>query len=194
MKRAMIEIEQNILGLVLSARHGSCRDFASFMLPKEQIIALGDLNLEPCSKCDYECFRNAPCPKNDDMRTVYDAWMKSDAVIVFSPVYDGRPPSLYCIFEERIPSFWMRSQEGFGRFGGKDCAIVVVGNQDCEKTLEILRNSLGGFAMKIKSTLIVHPHEHKIGGGIKGGLIGNPEIREKLKLTLDVLTRNHKDS
>lgn len=187
-------MNDKIFGFVLSARHGNCHDFASFLLPKDQIIALSDLNLEPCSKCDYECFRNTPCPKNDDMTIVYDAWMKSDAVIVFSPVYDGRPPSLYYIFEERVPSFWMRSQEGFGRLGGKDCAIVVVGNQDCDKTLEILKNSLGGFGMNIKSTLIVHPHEHKIGGGIKGGLIGNPEIQEKLKLILDELAENHKDS
>lgn len=177
-----------ILGLVLSARHGNCHDFASFLLPQEQIISLSDLNLEPCSKCGYECFKGAPCPKNDGMKVVYDAWMKSDAVILFSPVYDGRPPSLYYIFEERIPSFWMRSQEGFGKFGNRHAAIVVVGNEDAGRTMDILKCSLGNFGVRIKSDLTIVPKAYPIGGGIKGGLIQNPDIQEKLKILLGKLT------
>lgn len=177
----------NMLGLILSARHGNCHDFASFLLPKEQIISLADLNLEPCSKCDYECFKNAPCPKNDDMKIVYGAWMKSDYVIVFSPVYDGRPPSLYYIFEERVPSFWIRSQEGFGKFGSKNAAIVVVGNQDAGVAMEIIKSSLSNFGVKIKSDAIIIPRAYPLGGGIKGGLIQNPEILEKLNHMLEEL-------
>jgi hypothetical protein len=104
------------------------------------------------------------------------------------------PPSLYYIFEERIPSFWMRSQEGFGKFGNRHAAIVVVGNEDTGKIMDILKCSLGNFGVRIKSDLTVVPKAYPLGGGIKGGLIGNREIQEKLKILLEELIEYHKDS
>ena len=182
-----MDSHKNILGFVLSARHGNCHDFASFLLPSDQIIALGDMRLEPCSNCDYECFKNSQCPKSDDIKIAYDAWIKSDYMLLLSPVYDGRPPSLYYIFEERTPSLWMRSAQGFGKFGNKKAAIVVVGNQDSEKTMGVLKISLENFGVCVKSSLIIRPNKCKTGGGIRGGLVQNIEVQEKLKNLLSEL-------
>lgn len=173
-------MKNKCLGLVLSARKGNCWDFARHVLPESDILVLGELHLESCSKCDYECMKDMVCPKNDDIGKIYEKWMESDTVVLFSPVYDGRPPSLYYIFEERTPSLWKRKCSGFASFGNRNAAIVIVGNENVERAEEILSRSLENLGLKIITSIGIHPNDYPVGGGIKGGLIANREIVTKL--------------
>ncbi len=175
-------MKNRFLGLVLSARKGNCWDFARHVLPESNILVLGELHLEPCSKCDYECMKDMTCPKDDDIGKIYEKWMESENIVLFSPVYDGRPPSLYYIFEERVPSLWKRKCGGFSSFGNRNAAIVVVGNENVEMAEKVLSRSLENLGLRIIASLRIHPNDYPDGGGIKGGLIANREIVEKLDI------------
>jgi multimeric flavodoxin WrbA len=180
--------ETRILGLVLSARAGNCRDFARHLLPEEDILALGEMRLLPCAGCEYECMHGRACPVEDDLSRVHERLLEADALIVFSPVYDGRPPALFYALEERLPAMWFREAEGFRRLSGKGVALVVVGNRGTKRTLDILEASFRGLGLEIAGTLKVYPNRQPRGGGIAGGLIENEEVRSELESLRNLLS------
>src|SRR3989339_1080455 len=96
------------------------------------------MNINPCSKCNYECLKKQDCPKSDDMVKIYESLKVADGIIIFSPVYDGRPPSLYYAMNERFPAFWMRQEEGFNFFKRLKVAIVVLGQHGGNETMKII--------------------------------------------------------
>ncbi len=172
--------KDNFLGLVASARLGNCFDFARHLLPVEKVVCLCTLSIGPCSGCNYECMRKQACPKNDDLKKLYDKWMPAENVIVFSPVYDGRPPSMLYAFFERVPSLWQREEEGFAAFGGNDVGIVVVGNEGAQNTERAIRSTFESLGSNIVGSCIITPDNYTLGGGIKGGLIQNLEVKREL--------------
>lgn len=168
------------VAFVFSARKGNAYDFALELVNAENVFVLGTMNVKPCSGCDYECFKDISCPNDDDMKVLHQAWSSCDMALLFVPVYDGRPPSLFYAFLERLPSFWQRKEEGFKLFN-KNAAIVVTGSQGACNTIEIVTGILEELGVRIIKSLTIDPAGLNCGGKIKGGLIENPEIKKALR-------------
>ena len=168
------------LGLVFSARKGNCLDFAQYILDEEEVIHIADYKIGPCSGCNYECFNNKTCPIQDDLSVIYNRLNKAHRILIVTPVYDSRPPSIYYAFFERLPSMWNRQAEGFASFRGKKVSFIVVGNEGTQSTFRILENNCKGFEIEIVSASIIVPNTYEKGGGITGGLIQNQELRSQL--------------
>lgn len=166
----------NKIALVFSARRGNCYDFARHLFPESRVLALGDYRLEHCSLCNYQCLSNAECPKDDDMIRIFQRIREAQVILLFSPVYDGRPPAVFYILEERLPSFWRRTREGFNLLKGKRMGLVCAGNSETVETARIIQATCRGMGCDHMEILLIRPDDYPLGGGIKGGLVDNQEI------------------
>ncbi|MCD4708556.1 MAG: NAD(P)H-dependent oxidoreductase [Candidatus Sabulitectum sp.] len=167
-------------GLVFSARKGNCLDFASYILGGNRVIHIADYRISPCQRCRYQCFHNKPCPVQDDLHEIFQRISKAERILVVSPVYDSRPPALYYAFQERLPSIWNRNEKGFDLFKGKKIALIVVGNEGAQITLNILHRNYQDLEMEIVTAVKIIPEAYEKGGGISGGLIENRAIRDQM--------------
>lgn len=70
-------------------------------------VILSDLNIAPCGGCNA-CFKTGKCVIKDDMRALYDDLLKTDVLLVASPVYfKGLPCQLKCAID-RCNALWAR--------------------------------------------------------------------------------------
>lgn len=68
-------------------------------------IYLRDLNILPCTACNY-CAKHEKCCINDDMYLLYNAFDNSDGIIIASPLYFNSVSSLTKIIIDRCQVFW----------------------------------------------------------------------------------------
>jgi hypothetical protein len=179
-------MERNPAAFVFSARAGNGYDFACLLVGRPKVFVLGSLEVKPCSRCDYECLRDALCPIVDDMPVLFEVWASSNPLILMVPVYDGRPPALFYAFFERMPGLWGRKLEGFRHFR-KDAALVVTGSEGLGSTIGHAKTMLIGLGVSVIETVAIDPAGLAFGGKIKGGLIENPEILGMLQGLKDKL-------
>lgn len=53
-----------------------------------KIIDLVDYDIKPCNACG-ECWKTKKCPVKDDLEIIIEEMVKSDAIVIASPVYYG---------------------------------------------------------------------------------------------------------
>ncbi len=68
-------------------------------------IVLNTLRFSPCQEC-AELRDDGACIVKDDMRVVYEAVEKADAVIVASPIFFGSLSAQTKMFIDRFQCFW----------------------------------------------------------------------------------------
>ena len=109
------------LALVVSARkQGNCYDFARFVLDRleavgieTELVNFHDYRISPCQHCAYECVQrfdpqkgvDAPCPIDDDVRTIWEKTWAADILFLFVPNYGGLPPALWIAFSQRAQAY-----------------------------------------------------------------------------------------
>jgi len=105
------------------------------------LVRLYDLRIEPCMGCvsdDVKACRY-PCPIEDDMRIVYEKVMRSDGVIVATPIYWYNVSGPVKNFIDRLTVFenmifidgrsWVEGKvAGFIAMGNDTGAIAVIQN------------------------------------------------------------------
>jgi len=137
-----------------------------------EIINLGSVNIEPCVACDI-CKATGECAIYDDMREILDIMMKSDGIIVGSPVYFGSVTSQLKMLIDRT-----RPLRGSFRLKNKVCGAIAVGgsrNGGQESTISVIHDFL-----LIHDAIIVGdgaPMAHYGGTGV-GGPKGYTKIDE----------------
>jgi multimeric flavodoxin WrbA len=168
---------KNTIGILFSARKGNGYDISKNLLGEDNSLLLSSYRILHCQGCQYECLRHQSCPIEDDFAFLYHKLHEYDRWLVISPTYDGRPPALFYIFEERLPSFWQRSEEVFSQFyHQKEVFIITIGNEGVHKTDKILREHFTERNVKMAGSIVVKPSSYPLGGGIQGGLIQNPDL------------------
>jgi len=168
--------------ILFSARVGNGVDIAKHLMLEDDIYLLSKYQLKPCSNCHYECFTKLPCPITDDLKLIFELLNHYDQWVIITPTYDNRPPSLFYIFEERLPSLWNRSYSGFEDcYKNKKVYLIIIGNDGVSQTERIIHTHFEERNANIFGSLIIKPSDYSIGGGIKGSLIQNKELLEVLK-------------
>ena len=172
----------NTTAFLYSARKGNGYDIAQHFLQKKNIVLLSDFHLLPCSKCKYECLNELPCPVSDDLLTVFNKLKNSNRLLVITPTYDGRPPALFYIWEERLPSLWNRMAEGFEKcYKNMKVYLITIGNSEASETEKIVNAHFKKRNASIEGSILIKPSDYTLGGGIKGGLIKNRELLQTLE-------------
>lgn len=107
------EREGAVLKLIISfsgRKNGNCGQIASHIAEEsDQIVHFGDLDIHPCSGCNYQCF-GGECPyRGDAVYGLYEGMLRCDKVILIVPMYCGNPSSLYFVFNERCQDYFMHN-------------------------------------------------------------------------------------
>lgn len=68
-------------------------------------IHLAKCRIEPCSQCDY-CNSEPGCPVQDDMQALYPKLIRSDWLILASPIYFMAHNAQTKLFIDRCQPFW----------------------------------------------------------------------------------------
>jgi multimeric flavodoxin WrbA len=139
-----------------------------------ETLFLGGLRIEECDGC-HACWRDHPCPKNDDMNALYPAISAADVIVFGTPVYWFGPTALMKAFIDRFVYF--NSPANRPGVAGKSAAIVIpLEDTDpltWEPVVRFFEQSLGWLEMNLAGTLIAP------GAGKKGEIRNFPEKLEE---------------
>ncbi len=90
--------------------NGNCDRIARYIASSDdKIVRFRQLQVHPCSGCDYECFGGECKYRSDDIYSLYDEMCRYEKVILIVPMYCGNPSSLYFIFNERCQDYFMHN-------------------------------------------------------------------------------------
>ena len=169
-----------IIGIVGSPRTGGNTSYlietalksAEIAGAEIEIINLGSADIEPCVACDI-CKATGECAIYDDMREINEKLMKSDGIIVGSPVYFGSVTAQLKMLIDRT-----RPLRGSFKLKNKVSGAIAVGgsrNGGQESTISVIHDFL-----LIHDAIIVgdgSPLAHYGGTGV-GGPKGDTQMDE----------------
>lgn len=124
------------LGLVFSAREkGNCLGCAELVLNKLkekgfdiELLNLYKHNIQPCSHCSYECFKEGKCPIDDDIPEIYEKVKEADVLIFAIPTYGSNVSGLYKAWAERGQAI-MKGLEDYKKYlADKIRGFIVIGS------------------------------------------------------------------
>ena len=139
-----------VMGVVGSARkHGNTHALVDAVLAGAKSAGaetskrvLSDLQIHPCSGCDY-CRQSGECIHDDDMEGMLDL-MKASQVWVFgTPVYWWGPTAQMKTFMDR----WYQDNDEFMKLSGRKVILVIPFGDDDPETAH---NTVGIFQESMK--------------------------------------------
>lgn len=164
---------------------GNCDQIAKYIAgEQDKIVFFRELDIHPCSGCDYECFREECVYRADAIYGLYDEMCDADRVVLLVPMYGGNPSSLYFLFNERGQDFFCHSDAGvyekllerlyiIGIYGEKETAPDFV---PClEKWFS--DSSVRGRVLGIE--------RHRYGQKLSDRVLELPQVRDEIKAFLN---------
>ena len=108
---------------------------------------LYDMDLLPCQACrtcqkDWSIFG---CPLNDDMHEIFDAVLKSDALVIATPVYSWYcTPPVKCVLDRLVYGMnkYYGDEKGPSLWEGKGLALITTCGYPIEKGTDLLEEGL----------------------------------------------------
>jgi len=140
-----------LLGIIGSPRSNSnskimleeaIKGFESVTKPDLTIIDISHKKINHCIACN-RCKENKACIFNDDLNKIYQTWIKADAIIYSTPVYQTSIPSKLKALIDRVGHVSFASHnrnlprlckvagvlaQGTSRYGGQELAIQFLIN------------------------------------------------------------------
>ena len=115
---------------------------------KMKELSLSDLEMDPCHAC-LKCKKKGYCVVSDDFSKVSSQLLKSDVIILGSPVYFSDVSSQVKTLIDRTLSLWHTRQ-----LKGKKVILAATCNATgTEHTIETLKNWANGHEMEVISTI-----------------------------------------
>lgn len=119
-------------------------------------LFLGDLNIRECDGC-HACWKGKECSKDDDMRAIYPAIIRSDVIVFGTPVYWYGPTALMKAFIDRFVYF--NCPENRQKIKGLLAALAVPFEEDDLETvrgvIEFFQKSLAYLEIELFGQVIV---------------------------------------
>ena len=108
---------------------------------------LYDMDLLPCRACrtcqkDWSIFG---CPLNDDMQLIFDAVLKSDVLVIATPVYSWYcTPPVKCVLDRLVYGMnkYYGDEKGPSLWEGKALALITTCGYRVEKGTDLLEEGL----------------------------------------------------
>lgn len=142
-----------------------------------EVLKIYDMNIEECGGCDYYCFKNGACLKEDDLLEVYEKCFKADKIIFAIPTFSGNLSSLYFKFWERGQSIFKDNSEYEDKFL-KKINIIVIGNLSSGGDMAV-HEALYSFNNRsfYPEVLLLSSREYCT-SSIRGDMIDIPNVKE----------------
>lgn len=170
-----------------SREHGNCNrilKYCSKLLNENsgvtEVINIYDMNIEECGGCDYYCFKNGICSKNDDLLKLYNKCFEADEIIFAIPTFCGNLCSSYFKFWERGQSVFKDNNEYEDKFLRK-INIVVIGNIVSGGDMA-MHEALYSFSNRsfYPQVLLLSSREYDT-SSINGDMLNNASMRERIE-------------
>ena len=110
------------------------------------LLRVNSLNFKPCQACDL-CAKDGKCVLKDDMQDVYPRFIKSDALVVASPITFGSVNAQLKMLIDRFQCWWhakynikapfVKDEEN--RQGFFICVGALKTNKYCENAEQIIK-------------------------------------------------------
>ena len=187
-----------VLGITFSARkQGNCLRSLIYCLKKFsktgfKVEALNayNLNIKPCSQCNYECLKKSDkmCPHDDDVKMIYNKIMEADIVLYSIPGYAGHPSGLYRAWFER--GKMMGDEEYKQSIQEKPRGYIVVSNLSSQGDQVLHEIQTEFYNLKNKPPCIfLDQGEFNVEPGDLN-LIEFPEVRSRLDRFIERIKSN----
>jgi len=193
------------LGLVFSARRmGNCYRCVAYCLDllaeegfETELLNAYDLEIKPCSHCDYECFseylrgKKEECPVKDDVPKIYSAMERSDLIVFGIPNYGGHASGLYRAFSERmqaLPHDKLRKVL-FNKVKG----FIVIGNLSAWGDLAVHEVLAEFYNTEPHPVALLLSCEEYGRPSLKGDLVEEEGVRKRLKSFADRLLDTYEE-
>lgn len=190
------------LALVVSARkNGNCYDFARFTLERlaatgieTELVNFYDYRINPCNGCTYECLQrhdpqkrsDAPCPIDDDVRTIWEKTWAAEMLFLFVPNYGGLPPALWIAFSQRQQAFFREAPDD--KLGKSVVSAVVVAaphnSSGAQWTPSVMADEVKWMGRKVASFEVINNAGFET-ESLFSGLINEKEIQRRLEFVAD---------
>ncbi|AIF69892.1 hypothetical protein PAP_07510 [Palaeococcus pacificus DY20341] len=189
-----------VLGLAFSARRkGNCSKLLEYCLKKfeemgfeTELMESYDLNITPCSHCNYECFSGEACPVEDDVPKIYEQCKSADIILFAVPTYGGHVASLYLAFSERGQAIF-ESYKEWKEFA-KKVNFIIIGNLSSggDMALHEALYSFANFGFWPEVVLISSREYGR--SSIKGDLIEEEEVKKRLDRFVERINQKMKEN
>ncbi|MCM1561940.1 MAG: NAD(P)H-dependent oxidoreductase [Butyrivibrio sp.] len=100
------------------------------------IIDFSSFDVNPCGKCNYECFGNLCIYRDDGIYSAYRKILMASIVVSVIPIYGGLPCSNFFAFNERAQGAFR--DEEFGKLESIRNKYIIIGNSGKEITKKIV--------------------------------------------------------
>ena len=190
------------IALVVSAReHGNCHDFAQFVLDrlaaedvKTELVNFYNYQIHPCEHCAYECLQrhdpqkgvDAPCPIDDDVRTIWEKTWAAEILFLFVPNYGGFPPALWFAFSQRAQSFFRQAPVEKLRNSVVSAVVIAAPHfsSGAQWTPSIMADEVKWLDRRVAGFEVINSAGFETESSF-GGLINEAEIRRRLEFLSD---------
>lgn len=110
---------------------GNCFDIAHHLMnKKDTFIPFKDISYNPCSNCNYECFKGACKYRDDEIYSLIETSLTYKNIILLVPMYCSNPSSLYFIFSERMQDFFNNNSNKWNTFIKKLKIVAIFGSEE----------------------------------------------------------------
>jgi multimeric flavodoxin WrbA len=176
-----------VLGVIFSSRkQGNCTKCMEYCLDKikisgyeVEIINVFDYEVEGCGDCNYHCFENGACCKEDDIPELYRKCFETDKIVFAIPTFSGHLASSYFKFWERSQSLFKDNIEYENNFL-KKINLIIIGNISSGGDMA-LHEALYSFTNRefYPEVILLSSKEYSK-SSIKGNLIESNEVKNRL--------------
>jgi multimeric flavodoxin WrbA len=137
-------------------------------------LFLGELTIHECDGC-HACWKGKECSKDDDMRAIYPAIIRSDVIIFGTPVYWYGPTALMKAFIDRFVYFNCPGNRQ--KIKGLSAVLAVPFEEDdlemARGVVEFFQKSLAYLEIKLLGQIIVP------GVGEKGAILNKGQYLQQ---------------
>lgn len=112
---------------------GNCADISNILARKyeKECVERFDfcnVNVSPCGKCDYECFKEEkPCDL-DNANLIFESIASADLAFFVMPNYCDYPPANYFAFNERSCGYFLKDEKLLKKYLVVKKKFIVVSN------------------------------------------------------------------
>jgi multimeric flavodoxin WrbA len=158
---------------------------------ENEIVLLREKNINRCHGCIEFCNPNGICCQKDDVSSIIDKMVESDALIIISPNYFQMPPGLLKDFMDRSCVIFANGKDKILK--KKKTAIITVGAEKAEES-EVCAQNIAKFYCRYVGK-VVATKSFQTKSELKGNYNDifennlNPNIRSSLGSIVEALLK-----
>ena len=163
-------------------KNGNCENISKvirdyFNLDELEIINFNNLNIQPCTNCNYDCFINKEnCPYySDEINTIYNKIIDSDFVYFVIPNYCGYPCANFFIFNERSVCVFNKDKELLDKYLQIPKKFIVISSSNQDSFKDVLQYQ----TIMAPDILFLSAKEYNQ-KSIEGNLMNDENAKDKL--------------